>query len=76
MVAITGRRTHGVEAAGRVDGTEHLLGRRAAVVEVEREALAVAEQPVAHGVQPDLVDLEPVAEAGLGDPPAGPRALG
>ena len=57
----------GARPAG-VDGDEHVLrGGAVDLVEVEREALTAAEQPVDAALQPDLVGLQPVAQPGLGD---------
>ena len=65
------RSAHGeVEPAGDVDGTEDLRRRRALVVELEVERVAPAHEAVTAAGQADVVDLEPVAEPGLGDAPA------
>src|SRR5690606_9487698 len=51
----------------RVYGGQDVLGRGALLLEVELELLAAAVEAVAAAGEPDGVDLEAVAQPGLGD---------
>jgi hypothetical protein len=48
-----------------------VVRRRALAVELERQLVALAPQPVDAALQPDAVGLEAMAQAGLGDAAAG-----
>ncbi len=60
-----------IHGSGGIDGTEDLGGGASLILQLELDLVALGHESVVAAGQPDAVDLEPVAQAGLGHPPTG-----